>query len=85
MSTTIQAQVQNFATDPYIDRGTKSFLKVLNSGGTPLETLSKEDARNVLIGAQASVKVDLSGIEETEKTITADGYTVKLNILRPKA
>lgn len=84
MSTTIQAQVQNFVTDPHLDRGTKSFLKILNSGGTPLETLSKEDARAVLTGAQAAVKVDLSGIEESEKTITADGYTVKLNILRPE-
>lgn len=48
-----------------------------------MESLSKEDARNVLVGAQAAVKVDLSGIEESEKTITADGYTVKLNIVRP--
>lgn len=79
-----QAQVQNYLTDPNIDRGTKEFLKVLNAGGPALETLSKEDARNVLIGAQASVKVDLSGIEESEKTITADGLTVKLNIVRPQ-
>lgn len=84
MSTTVQAQVQNFATDPHIDRGTKAFLTVLNSGGAPLETLSKEDARNVLIGAQASTPADLSGIEESEKTITADGQTVHLNIVRPK-
>jgi acetyl esterase/lipase len=30
------------------------------------------------------VKVDLSGIEVTEKTITADGYTVLLYIVRPE-
>ena len=84
MSTTVHAQVQNLATDPHIDRGTKAFLNVLNSGGTPLEALSKEDARNALIGAQASIAVDLSGIEESEKTITADGHTVRLNIVRPK-
>jgi len=85
MSTTAtQAQVQNFATDPHIDRGTKAFLTVLNSGGAPLETLSKEDARNVLTGAQAATPGDLSGIEESEKTITADGHSVRLNIVRPK-
>ncbi|WP_414693427.1 alpha/beta hydrolase [Ohtaekwangia sp.] len=84
MSQTMYAQAPNYATDPHIDRGTKEFLKVLNAGGTPLETLSKEDARQVLVGAQASVKVDLSGIEESEKTITADGYSVKLNIVRPQ-
>lgn len=77
-------EIQDYATDPNIDRGTKEFLKVLNSGGTPLEKLSKEDARNVLVNAQAGVKVDLSGIEESEKTITSDGLTVKLNIVRPQ-
>ncbi len=84
MSHTINAQVRDFATDDHIDHGTKAFLKILNAGGTPLETLSKEDARQVLIGAQASINVDLSGIEESEKTITADGHVVKLNIVRPQ-
>ena len=45
---------------------------------------SEQDARNLLINLQASVKVDLSGIDESEKTITQDGYTVKLTIVRPK-
>jgi len=84
MSTTIQAQDQDYLTDTHIDRGTKEFLKVINAGGPPLESLSKEDARNVLVGAQASVKVDMSGIEESEKTIQADGHTIKLNLVRPK-
>lgn len=84
MTTIANAQVQNFSTDPHIDRGTKEFLKAINTGGPGLETLSKEDARNVLVTAQASIKVDLSGIEESEKTIQADGHTIKLNIVRPK-
>jgi len=62
----------------------KAFLKALNSaGGPPLETLPPLEAREVLAKAQASVAVDLSGIDETEKTITADGYTVPLNVVRP--
>ena len=85
MSTNVNAQVKDYATDPNLDHGTKEFLKALNtSGGPALETLSKEDARKVLIGAQASVKVDLSGIEESEKTINTDGYEIKLNIVRPE-
>ena len=85
MSTTVNAQVKNYATDPNLDQGTKGFLKALNSSGGPaLETLSKEDARQVLIGAQASVEVDLSGIEESEKTINAGGHEIKLNIVRPE-
>ena len=71
--------------DPRLSRGVKAFLKVLNSGGgPPLEELPPLDAREVLVSAQASVQVDLSGIEESEKTITADGYTIKLNIVRPE-
>jgi acetyl esterase len=73
------------AADPRLSRGVKAFLKVLNSsGGPPLETLPPLKAREVLVNAQASVPVDLSGIEESEKTITADGYTIKLNIVRPE-
>jgi acetyl esterase len=79
----MEVKTQNYATDPDIDLGTKEFLKVLNSGGTPLEKLPIADARNVLVGAQAGVKVDVSGIDESEKTITNDGLTVKLNIVRP--
>lgn len=71
-------------TDPAIETRVKGFLHALNnSGGQPLETLSPKDARAVLTGAQSSVKVDLSGIETTEKTITTDGQTIKLDIVRP--
>lgn len=70
--------------DPAIETRVRVFLHALNtSGGAPLETLSPKDARAVLTGAQQSVKVDLSGIEVSEKTITEDGQSVKLNIVRP--
>lgn len=73
------------AVDPRLSRGVKAFLEVLNSaGGPPLEALPPLEAREVLVNAQASVPVDLSGIEESEKTITADGYTIKLNVVRPE-
>ena len=76
--------VVNFANDPHINSHVKAFLKVLNGGGgPPLEILTPLEARQVLIDAQASVKVDLSGIEVDEKVISSDGYTVKLNIVRP--
>jgi acetyl esterase/lipase len=84
LETSGQVNVIDYSVDPRLDVGIKSFLKLLNSGGVPLEELSAPDARNVLVDAQASVNVDLSGIEESEKTITADGYTVKLNIVRPE-
>ena len=75
----------DYSVDPNLSVQVKAFLKILNSGGPALETLSKEDARNVLVGAQASVKVDVSGIDEAEKTISSDGHTILLNIVRPKS
>ena len=78
-------KVLEVADDPRLSREVKAFLALLNSGdGPPLETLSPLEARQVLVNAQASVKVDLSGIDESEKTITADGYPIKLNIVRPE-
>lgn len=87
MSTTTMSKpstVVPFATDPHLAKGVRIFLKSLNNGGPPLESLSPIAAKQVLVDAQASVNVDLSGIDESEKTITADGYTVKLNIVRPE-
>jgi acetyl esterase len=74
----------DYATDSHLTPAVKAFLKPLNFGGAPLESLPVADARNVLVGAQNAFKVDLSGIEESEKEIIADGYKVKLNIVRPK-
>src|SRR4030095_11284812 len=54
------------AVDPRLSRGVKAFLQVLNAaGGPPLETLPPLEARAVLANAQASVPVDLSGIERS--------------------
>jgi acetyl esterase/lipase len=70
--------------DPRIFTQVRSFLKALNSGdGKPIEQLSPADARAVLVNAQKSVIVDYSGIEESERTITQDGQTVKIHIVKP--
>lgn len=74
----------DYLEDNHLSPQTKEYLKVLNAGDTPVESLSPENARKVLEGAQSSVEVDLSGIEETDKTITEDIFTVKLKIVRPK-
>jgi acetyl esterase/lipase len=82
--TSSAVKVLEVADDPRLSREVKAFLKLLNAGGVPLETLPPLEARQVLVDAQASVPVDLSGIEESEKTITADGYAITLNIVRPE-
>jgi acetyl esterase len=80
----MQHEAVDYAVDPHLSKSVREFLKPLNAGGPPLESLSKEDARAALVAAQAAVKVDLSGIEEAQRTITCDGYTIVLNIVRPK-
>jgi len=72
------------ATDPNILIEVREFLKALNSGdGKPLEQLSPADARQVLVGAQQSVEVDYSGIEESERLISQNGYDVNIHITKP--
>ena len=74
----------DYLSDDHLSTGTKEYLKVLNSGTTPVESLPPAEARKVLENAQSSVNVDLSGIDEEEKTIEADGFKIAVNITRPK-
>lgn len=81
---TIEQNPVDFAEDSHLSPSVKEFLKPLNAGGAPLESLPVEDARNVLVSAQAAFEVDLSGISEEEKVISEDGYEIVLNIVRPE-
>src|SRR5688500_15425091 len=72
--------------DPRILSEVRKFLEVLNSGtGKPIEELSPEDARKVLIDAQKSVTVNYSGIEESERTLMQDGAKIRIHITKPIA
>lgn len=85
LNNSIMAQTIKAENDPQIFTEVRSFLKALNSGGgKPIEQLSPADARQVLVGAQKSVEVDYSGITESEKTITQNGETVTIHIVKPK-
>ena len=79
----VNAQVKDYATDPHLSPAVRTFLKAIH-GAPGIETLSATAARKVLEDAQSSVTFDYSQITESEKTITADGQTVSLNIMRPK-
>lgn len=72
------------AGSPGVEHNTQAFLEALAAGGgKPLEQLSPKDARAVLTGAQASVKVDLSGVEVSDRAIKVDGQTLNLKVVRP--
>jgi acetyl esterase len=67
------------------DQVTTGFLHALNSSGGPaLNTLAPAQARQVLIDAQNGVKVDLSGIDVSNRTIEQDGIRVPITIVRPQ-
>lgn len=73
------------AGSPGVEHTTQGFLEALAaSGGKPLETLTPKDARAVLSGAQAGVKVDLSGIRVERRTIQADGQPLEIRVVRPE-
>ncbi|MBK5722267.1 hypothetical protein JGH11_15430 [Dysgonomonas sp. Marseille-P4677] len=59
-----------YLDDPHLGQQTKEYLKVLNAGNQPVESLPIIEARKVLENIQSSVEVNLSGIEEVEKKIT---------------
>ncbi len=81
-----RTKIADYATDARLSREVRAFLTQLNTaGGPPIETLSKEAARQVLADAQAAVTVDLSGITVSEKTIISEGYKVNIHVVRPRA
>ncbi len=62
--------------------GVQAFLNVLNSGdGKPMEQMTPEEARQVLIGAQKGVT--LPSAQVAEKIITVNGQSIKLKIVKP--
>lgn len=72
------------AVDVAIDHRVRDLLKKLNApGGKPLEELSPPEARQVLIGLQSSVKVELPPAKVSNITITQDGQQVDLTVVRP--
>jgi acetyl esterase len=82
---TAAATPVDYLTDVHLSPGVRDFLKILNApGNKPVESLPVPAARQVLVDAQKAFKVDYSGITESEKTIKTDGFTIKLNIVKPE-
>lgn len=84
MTLTASSLSPAFAADaPTPTVGVSKFLSVLNSGGgKPIEQLSPQAARQVLIGAQKGAKLPAADI--SEKTITVGGKPLTLTIVKPK-
>ncbi len=80
---TEQITAPDYLRDEHLDRGTREYLKVLNSSPEPVESLPVAEARRVLVEAQAGVQTDLSGIDETSIRIPACGHTLTVDAVRP--
>lgn len=73
------------ANNPAVDHQVRKFLAALNSsGGKPMETMTPQEARQVLIDAQKGADVKLPVCKVEERTIKQDNLTVSLHIVRPE-
>lgn len=73
-----------FAANGDVEHNTQAFLDVLNAGtGKPMEQLTPKEARAVLTGAQAGVKLTMPKADVSQKTIQVDGQPLDLTIVRP--
>ncbi len=72
------------AEDPRIDPQIRSFLAEINKDSSPFWTLPGPQVRAVLTGLQAKTPVDLSGVAISERTISGNGQSVKLYVMKPE-
>jgi acetyl esterase len=72
------------ATDPQIDPRVRAFLADLNKDDSPFWEKPGPEVRAVLTGLQARTPVDLSGVTISEKTISENGRSVKLYVVKPE-
>ncbi|WP_024561918.1 alpha/beta hydrolase [Franconibacter helveticus 513] len=82
-ATLAAVSASSVAAQPYADHRVQAFLDALNSsGGKPMEQLSPQAARQVLVDAQKGA--ELPPADVSEKTIQVNGQPVRLNIVKPK-
>ena len=72
------------ATDPRIDPQVRTFLKEINKDSSPFWELPQPKPQEILTALQNQTPVDMSGVVTTEQTITQDGQTVKIYIMKPE-
>lgn len=71
------------ATDPRIDPQVRAFLREINKDTSPFWELPQPKPQEILTALQNKTPVDMSGVSTTEQTITQDGQTVKIYIMKP--
>ena len=72
------------ANDPRIDPQVRAFLAEINKDTSPFWELPQPQPQQILTGLQNKTPVDMSGVNTTERTISQDGQTVKIYIMKPE-
>jgi acetyl esterase len=78
------AMAEDIANDPHLDPQVRAFLVKLNKDSSPFWELPQPKPQEILTGLQNQTPVDMSGVSTTEKTVTEDGRTVKIYIMKPE-
>ncbi len=73
----------NVANDPNIDPQIRQFLVQLNKNPSPFWTFPQPKPQDILTALQKQTPVDLSGVTITEHSLTVDGRTAKLFVVKP--
>jgi acetyl esterase len=72
----------NAADDSRIDPLIRSFLAEVDKDNSPFWTLPGSQVRAVLTGLHSKTPVDVSGVTIAEKTISENGQSVQLYIMK---
>jgi acetyl esterase/lipase len=70
-------------TDPRIGPQIRAFLAKINKDASPFWELPQPKPQQILTELQRQTAVDMSGVTTTEQTISQDGRSVKLYIMKP--
>ena len=84
LMTQIAVAAPDATTDTRIDPQIRSFLAKINKDSSPFWELPQPKPQEILTGLQSQTTVDMSGVTTTERTISQDGRTVKLYIMKPE-
>ncbi len=73
----------NVADDPNIDPAVRKFLLPLNKDPSPFWELAQPKPQEIITQLQNNTTADMSGVTTTEQSLTIDGRTIKLFIVKP--
>src|ERR1700743_184224 len=68
---------------PRINPQVRPFLAKINKDPSPFWELPQPKPQQILTDLQRQTPVDMSGVTTTERTISQDGRSVKLYIMKP--